>query len=105
MAEHQLPEAFADLAPYLAWALPTGRERCAKRRSSTMTEINAFYQAMLPRMDEILSYVDGVLVEDAGTFEKTRSMLTSGAKKEIIVGDEELLIRQHHKVTEPFFNV
>jgi phenylpropionate dioxygenase-like ring-hydroxylating dioxygenase large terminal subunit len=50
------------------------------------------------------TFVDGVLVEDGGTFEKIQSMLASGAKKEIVVGDEELLIRHHHKVTETFFN-
>jgi len=104
MAEHALPEPFADLAPYLVWALPTDRERCVKRQSSSMDEINAFYHAMLPRMDAILSYIDGVLVEDGGTFEKTQSMLASGAKKEVMLGDEELLIRHHHKVTERFFN-
>jgi phenylpropionate dioxygenase-like ring-hydroxylating dioxygenase large terminal subunit len=50
------------------------------------------------------TFIDGVLVEDGGTFEKIQSMLASGAKKEIIVGDEELLIRHHHKVTETFLN-
>ncbi len=50
------------------------------------------------------TFVDGVLVEDGGTFEKIQSMLTSGAKQEIVVGDEELLIRHHHKVTQAFFN-
>jgi hypothetical protein len=57
MTEHQLPEPFADLAPYLAWSLPTERGRSAKRQSSAMAEIAAFYQAMLPRMDEMLSYL------------------------------------------------
>jgi hypothetical protein len=50
------------------------------------------------------TFVDGVLVEDGGMFEKIQSMLASGAKKEIIVGDEELLIRHHHKVTQAFFD-
>ena len=50
------------------------------------------------------TFVDGVLVEDGGTFEKTQSMLASGAKKEVILGDEELLIRHHHKVTERYLN-
>lgn len=50
------------------------------------------------------TFVDGVLVEDGGTFEKTQSMLDSGAKKEVILGDEELLIRHHHRVTERFFH-
>ena len=31
-------------------------------------------------------------------------MLRSGAKKEIVLQDEELLIRQHYKVTESFLN-
>ena len=56
-AERQLPEAFQDLAPYLAWSLPTERERSAKRQASTMAEINTFYQAALPRMDEVLPYL------------------------------------------------
>jgi len=57
MVEHQLTAPFADLMPYLAWALPTERERSAKRQASTMAEINAFYQAMLPRMEAVLSYL------------------------------------------------
>jgi hypothetical protein len=57
VTEDQLPEAFQDLAPYLAWSLPTERERNAKRQASTMTEITTFYQAMLPRMEEVLPYL------------------------------------------------
>ncbi len=44
------------------------------------------------------------LLEDASTLERTQTMLRSGAKKEIVLQDEELLIRQHHKVTESFLN-
>jgi len=58
MAEQMLPEPFADLASYLAWALGTDRERSVKRQASTMAEITTFYQAILPRMDEILSYLE-----------------------------------------------
>jgi phenylpropionate dioxygenase-like ring-hydroxylating dioxygenase large terminal subunit len=47
-------------------------------------------------------FVDGVMVEDGSTLEKTQSMLASRAKKEIILGDEELLIRHHHKVAESY---
>jgi len=57
MTERQLPESFQDLTPYLAWALATERERSAKRQSSTMTEIKAFYDAMLARMEEVLPYL------------------------------------------------
>ena len=44
------------------------------------------------------------LLEDASTLERTQTMLRSGAKKEIVLQDEELLIRQHYKVTESFLN-
>ena len=58
MTERLLPDQFQDLTPFLAWALPTERERSAKRQSSTMAEINAFYQALFPRMKEILPFLD-----------------------------------------------
>ena len=58
MAERQLPEPFQDLEPYLEWSLATDRERIIKRKTSTIAEITAFYQAMLPRMDAILSYLE-----------------------------------------------
>lgn len=57
MSEQQLPEPFHDLAPYLAWALPTERERSAKRYTSTMADIRAFYDAMIGRMMEVLPYL------------------------------------------------
>jgi len=57
MAERQLPEPFHDLEPYLAWALPTERERSAKRQASSMAEIKAFYDAMMARMEEVLPYL------------------------------------------------
>ena len=58
MAQQQLPEGFRDLEPWLAWSLATERERSAKRQSSTMEEIKAFYDAMLARMEEVLSYLE-----------------------------------------------
>ena len=56
-AEHQLPEQFQDLAPYLDWSLPTERERSAKRQASMMAKLKAFYDAMVPRMEEVLPYL------------------------------------------------
>lgn len=58
MAERRLPEPFQELEPYLEWSLATDRERIIKRKTSTIAEITAFYQAMLPRMDAILSYLE-----------------------------------------------
>jgi hypothetical protein len=57
MSERQLPEPFSDLEPYLAWSLPTEKERQHKRVSSTMGAIQAFYDAILPRMTAIIDYL------------------------------------------------
>ena len=56
-AARPLPEQFRDLAPFLEWALATEPERSAKRQASPMEEINAFYQAIFPRMKDMLPFL------------------------------------------------
>jgi hypothetical protein len=59
MADAPLPADFADLAPWVArWALPTEPQRNAARRASTLPELQAFYGAMLARMDTVVAYLD-----------------------------------------------
>jgi hypothetical protein len=53
-----LPAAFADLEPFTAWCLPTEPERHAKRLASTMEEMFAFYDAITPRAESALAYLD-----------------------------------------------
>jgi hypothetical protein len=54
-----LPAEFAELEPYAAeWSLPTEAERYAKRLSSTMDELQAFYDATFPRLADALTYLD-----------------------------------------------
>jgi hypothetical protein len=53
-----LPAEFADLEPYADWALATEAERYAKRLASSMTEMQAFYDAAFPRLEEVLTYLD-----------------------------------------------
>jgi len=53
-----LPPRFADLEPYADWCLPSEAERYAKRLSSSMDEMQAFYDAAFPRLEEILTYLD-----------------------------------------------
>jgi hypothetical protein len=61
----KLPAPFADLEPFVgAWALPTETERYAKRCSSPMDEIQAFYDAIFPRAAEALDYLDRYTMED-----------------------------------------
>jgi hypothetical protein len=52
------PDEFADLEPFADWAVPTERARYAKRISSTMEELQAFYDAAFPRIDDALAYLD-----------------------------------------------
>jgi hypothetical protein len=53
-----LPADFVDLEPFAEWAIPTERARYARRLSSTMDELQAFYDAALPRMDAAAAYVE-----------------------------------------------
>ncbi len=56
---HSLPSQFQDLKPFATeWALPTEAARNRKRLSARMEEIREFYAAILPRMDEIIAYLN-----------------------------------------------
>ena len=52
------PAEFADLEPYAAWAVPTEGARYAKRLASTMDELQAFYDAAFPRLEDATGYLD-----------------------------------------------
>ncbi len=53
-----LPDAFSDLEPFVSWSLPTERERYAKRLSSTMEDLQAFYDAAFPRLKDAADHLD-----------------------------------------------
>ena len=53
-----LPSEFADLAPFAGWALPSESARYAKRIASTMDELQSFYDAMFPRLEAAMQYLD-----------------------------------------------
>jgi hypothetical protein len=60
-----LPDPFKDLEPFVSsWALAKEAERNRKRLSSTMEEIRAFYQALLPRMEAIIAYLNRFPLEE-----------------------------------------
>ncbi|MGE0826678.1 MAG: hypothetical protein AB7G75_30430 [Candidatus Binatia bacterium] len=64
MSSQHFPAPFADLEPFVPWALGTEAERARKRRDSTMVEIQAFYDAILPRMEAILDYLNPLPLEN-----------------------------------------
>jgi hypothetical protein len=54
-----LPAEFADLEPFATtWCLATEPERWAQRQSSTMDQMQAFYDACFPRAEEAIQYCD-----------------------------------------------
>ena len=55
-----LPEPFADLEPLADWCLATEAERYEKRLASSMDELEAFYDAAFPRLDDMTGYLDAL---------------------------------------------
>jgi hypothetical protein len=53
-----LPPPFAELEPFTHWALATERERLMARESSTIEELQMFYDAMMPRLIAIVEYLN-----------------------------------------------
>jgi hypothetical protein len=59
MADALLPPEFSDLEPFAkTWCIAGEPERYAKRLASTMDEMQAFYNAMFPRAEEAIAYLD-----------------------------------------------
>ena len=67
----QLPKQFADLQSFASeWSLATRAERYKKRTSSSMEEIKAFYDAVLPQLDAMVAYLDKHSIKDLAQEEK-----------------------------------
>ena len=65
MAATLLPPEFADLEPFAQeWCIPSEPERYAKRLASTMHELQAFYDAVFPRAEEAIAYLDEFPLDD-----------------------------------------
>jgi hypothetical protein len=69
----RLPAAFADLEPFADWCLPSEYDRFAKRIGSTMDELQAFYDAAFPRLQESEDYLKGVALD--GISDEDRNLL------------------------------
>jgi hypothetical protein len=65
MADSLLPPEFADLEPWASeWCLDSEPERYAKRLASSMDEIQAFYDAVFPRAEAAMQYLDELPLDD-----------------------------------------
>jgi hypothetical protein len=60
-----LPEQFSDLEPFVDdWALPTRAQRYDARLSKPFEELVAFYDAIAPRAEEAIAYLNGLDIDD-----------------------------------------
>ena len=65
MADALLPPEFSDLEPFAeTWCLASEPDRYAKRLASTMDEMQAFYNACLPRAEEAITYLETFPLHD-----------------------------------------
>ena len=67
------PAEFADLEPFADWALPSEADRYAKRLASSMDELQAFYDAAFPRLEESTDYLKSVALD--GISDEDRNLL------------------------------
>jgi len=60
-----LPQEFSDLEPFVAvWALPTRAQRYEARLSKPFGELVNFYDAVAPRAEEAIAYLNGLDIDD-----------------------------------------
>jgi hypothetical protein len=65
MSTTLLPTEFSDLETFAPkWCLPTERERYATRLASGMDEMQAFYDAAMPRAETAMTYLDQFPLDD-----------------------------------------
>ena len=59
-----LPAEFQDLEPFAAWILDTQDARYEKRLASTVDEMQAFYDVMFPRLQDVIDYCNQYDIDD-----------------------------------------
>jgi hypothetical protein len=92
-----LPNAFEDLDPLVArgWALATERERNTKRYASTMEELQEVYDAILPRIDDVIEYLNDFPLDDMPEDAKRLLHLT------FALAEINLAVERYHQPTVP----
>jgi hypothetical protein len=52
------PAEFADLEPFAEWSIEKDHDRYQKRLASSITKMQAFYDALVPRAPAAMEYLD-----------------------------------------------
>jgi hypothetical protein len=64
MTNFTLPQGFSDLEPFVAdWALPTRAQRYEARLSKPFDELVRFYDAVAPKAEAAIAYLDGLDID------------------------------------------
>jgi hypothetical protein len=65
MGASLLPSEFSDLEPWVEdWCFDGEPQRYAKRLASTMDEIQGFYDAVMPRAEDAIRYLEKFPLDD-----------------------------------------
>jgi len=65
MSTPLLPSEFADLEPFApTWCLATEPERWERRQSTSLEDMQAFYDAAFPRAEAAMDYLDNFSLYD-----------------------------------------
>ena len=60
-----LPQGFSALEPFVAdWALPTRAQRYEARLSKPFDELVRFYDAVAPRAEDAVAYLNGLDIDE-----------------------------------------
>jgi len=73
-----LPGDYAELAEFSDWILETWRKRYEKRLASTIDEMQAFYDATMPRLDDIMAFLDTQPSSDLPDDVRNLTLLVAG---------------------------
>jgi hypothetical protein len=70
MTATALPGEFAELERFGEWMLPNERARYNKRVTSTMAELQAFYDGVFPHLDAAAAYLERIAMDELSDEDK-----------------------------------
>ena len=91
MGDRMLPAEFSDLEPFVQdWCLDNEPARYAKRLASTMDEIQKFYDAIMPRAEAAIQYLEQFPLD---TMQMVGTLQLQGLNYGLVQGKDGLVHR------------